>query len=127
MGQRAAAKAARAKFKLEKFSHSTVSRSFRALEQSRKQSLEHRFGEEIVTGNAERPQIVGAAAKNEVKSEKATKTGRLFPAVMETGGRRKEMAAFLREYLNACKDVNIEIASRRFIEGWHKRNRRLIL
>ena len=126
MGQRAAAKATRAKFKLEKFSHSTVSRSFRALEVKMKQCLEQRFGKEIVAAGTEGSYIVSAAAKEKAKSEDASETGRRFPTVAETGERRKEMAAFLGEYLDACEEESVESAGHRFVEGWHKRNQQLL-
>ena len=92
-----------------------------------KKCLEQRFGKEIVADGTEGRHIVGAAAKGKAKSEDALETGKRFPTVAETGKRRKEMAVFLREYLDASEEVNIESAGRRFVEGWHKRNKRLLL
>ena len=127
MGQRAAAKATCAEFGLEKFSHSTLSRSFAALEQSREQGLALRFGEVFRIAETETLYLVSAAAKSMTKrGEKPAPTKR-FPSAADTAVRRGGMAVFLREYFHALKEVNIGHASRRFVENWNKKVRRLLL
>ena len=130
IGQRGAAKATREKFKLEAFSHSTVSRSFRAFEQARKLALESRFGEEIKACGAGAPMLVGAAAKHESKRDEASDSATRFPTVMDTAERRKEMAEFFREFFCAAEGQDIkaiEAAGRQFSRNWHEKTRRLII
>jgi len=127
MGQRAAAEATRTEFGLEKFSHSTVSRSFRALENSRKESLTQRFGEEAVVCGIVGQQFVAAAVKAGRNCDKAPDTPGRFPSVADTAKRRCEMANFLRELIHGCQKKNIEAASRRYVEKWNKKTRRLLL
>lgn len=124
MGQRAAAKATRAEFGLEKFSHSTVSRSFRAFEQSRKQGLAQRFGEEVGDGGTVRQHLVAAAVKGQ---DEASETKGRFPSLNSTSKRRDEMEGFLLEFLRDCKKMNIEASSRRYVEKWNKKTGRLLL
>jgi len=127
MGQRAAAEATRTAFNLKKFSHSTVSRSFRAFEESRKRGLELRFGEEFKVCSEEIPDlVVVAAVKPEVKRSDSPRAARRFPTVIETAERRKAMAEFLCDILDIPK-CNIESTSRQFVEKWYKKNRRLLL
>ena len=124
IGQRGAAEATRKKFKLAKFSHSTVSRSFKAFEQSRKHGLERRFGEEI---GASIPNSVRPAAKAETTKAEKQKSTRSFPSPTAMTGRRKEMSVFLREVQSSSKTKEIEAASRRFVENWHKKIGRLLI
>jgi len=141
IGQRGAAESTRDKFHLEKFSHSTVSRSFRAFEQSRKQGLEQRFGKELKVFGTKIENLVTAAVqlnrvaeKEDKKAEKdeASNNARCFPTAADTSVRRKEMALFLKEFLTAMYDghaeaVNIEAAARHFVENIYKKTRRLLL
>jgi len=130
IGQRGAAESTRTKFKLKTFSHSTVSRSFRTFEQSQKQSLEQRFGEELKICGAEIKNLVAAATKIEEDNEQrneAPPDAKHFPSIKDTAVRREKMAVFLQEFDCHSKETNIEIAGRQFVETWHKRTLRLLL
>ena len=126
MGQRGAAEATRKMFKLEKLSHSTVSRSFRSFEESREQGLQSRFGEETKGACAE--SLVSAVAKTRAKKVEASACARRFRSVADTAERRKEMAEFLQDIYGAAKTAGaIEAASRKLIGDWHKKTSRLLL
>jgi len=127
MGQRSAAEATRKEFELEKFSHSTLSRSFRSFEESRLRALELSFGEEFKICGEENPCLVDRAVKPEAKKDNVANCARRFPTVIETTERRKKMTEFLSDIINSLQKVNIEAASRQFSEKWHKKNRRLLL
>ena len=135
MGQRAAAEATREEFGLEKFSHSTLSRSFRTFEESQKRALELSFGEEFKICSEETPCLVGRAEKPETKKDNDANCARRFPTVIETTERRKKMTEFLsdiikslqKENIEAIQKENIEAISRQFLEKWHKKYRRLLL
>jgi len=127
LGQRGVAKATRAIFRLGKFSHSTVSRSFKAFEQSRKKALGQRFGEELEVSYDETSTLANAAADSGDKNDEAAHTLKRFPSVMDTAERRKEMAVFLQRFLSASKEGDIEAAGRQFVKYWHKKTQRLLL
>jgi hypothetical protein len=127
MGQRGVAKATRAEFGLEKFSHSTVSRSFKAFEQDRKEALEHRFGKELKVSDGKTPVLAAVTANSDTRSDEAPHPVRRFPSVMDTAERRKEMAVFLCRFLSASKERNIEAASSQFVKYWHEKTKRLLL
>ena len=127
MGQRAVAEATRARFGLEKFSHSTVSRSFRDLEARREQELRGKFGEELKASGIGGANLVAATAKVEMKRRETPNAAGRFPTVADTARRREGMAAFLRGFLDDCKKANIEAAARLFVESWNKKARRLLL
>lgn len=135
MGQRAVAEATRKEFELKKFSHSTLSRSFRTFEESRIRALELSFVEEFKICNEENPCLVGRAEKPEVKKDNGANCARRFPTVIETTERRKKMTEFLsdiikslqKENIEAIQKENIEAISRQFLEKWHKKYRRLLL
>jgi len=129
MGQRGAANATRSEFRLEKFSHSTVSRSFKALERSQKQCLERRFGAEGKANSGETPTIVATAARrgNEKSDGVGVGTATRFPVANDTIGRREAMSEFLREIPSGAKGADMEAASRLFAEKWHEKTKRLLL
>jgi uncharacterized low-complexity protein len=130
MGQRGAAKATREKFKLEAFSHSTVSRSFRAFEEAQKMALESRFGEELKVSAIERAAPVGTAKRASAKRAEAAHPEGAFPSVMDTAARRKEMAGFFGEFFCAAKEGDVkavEAAGRQFTKKWHEKTGRLLL
>jgi hypothetical protein len=127
IGQRGVAKATRAKFKLKKFSHSTVSRSYRTLEQKQKQAYESRFGEEFKVSDSESLTIATTNVTVNVKPEETTLSRKRFPSVFDTAMRRKEMVEFLQEYLYDLEYGNIEVASCQFVEYWHKKTQQLLL
>jgi len=130
IGQRGAAEATRAKFKLESFSHSTVSRSFRALEYAQKLSLDNRFGEEVKVFGAGSGNIVVRAAKTCAKSNSVPNCIKSFPSAADTAKRRGKMAVFFRGVNSVVDEVNIkaiEAAGRQFVEDWHEKTGRLLL
>lgn len=128
IGQRGAAQATRDEFKLKYFSYSTVSRSFKAFEQTIKQSLEHRFGEEVKVCGTEIPNNADAVEKIKVKNDEAPNIVKSFPCAVDMTVRRKKMAVFFQEFLYcAKKEENIETASRQFVESWHKKTKKLLL
>jgi len=125
IGQRGVAESTRNKFNLKKFSHSTVSRSFKSFEQSRKQALEERFGDEYTVYDTKIENLVGAAVKN--KSEKAAKKAKGFPSADETAVRRKRMTVFFQEFKDMSQIMTVEATSHQFAEKLHKKIRRLLL
>ena len=127
LGQRGAAKATRTEFGLAKFSHSTVSRSFKSFEQARKKALESRFGEELKPCCPQSPMPIGVVTNSDAKNDEAAHTLKRFPSVMDTAERRKEMAVFLQRFLSASKEGDIETAGRQFVKYWHKKTQRLLL
>ena len=131
IGQRGAAKATRTKFNLKNFSHSTVSRSFRAFEQNRKKRLSQRFGDELKICGTEIEDIV-VAAKNDKTTKKgnnneSSKSVRHFPAVAATAPRKKGMAAFFKGFQGDPSGVSIEASGCKFVKDWYKKNRCLLL
>ena len=122
MGQRGVAEATRIKFKLDTFSHSTVSRSFRSFEQAHKQSLENKYGEEVKASGAGSPKLVGAAAKACANPEEGAHPDKRFPAAGDTAARREEMAKFFPKFPCDTKTGSIEAISRQFVENWHKKS-----
>jgi len=134
LGQRGAAKATRAKFKLETFSHSTVSRTFKSLEETRKSILKSKFGEEVRIEAAEAQisvpalgrQVVAAPKSDPINAQAAHRAAR-FPSIADTANRRKEMAVFFRKFFPGTKTSEIETAGRQFMSNWHEKNRRLLL
>jgi len=133
IGQRGVAKATRAQFKLEKFSHSTVSRSFRTLERTFKQDLERRFGEEVKIAGAGSIGLDGtiglvdAAVKTIMDSADVPDTLQRFPSVTDTAGRRKAMADFFHECFCVAEEAKHEAASWQFVKNWHIKTKRLLL
>jgi hypothetical protein len=127
LGQRGAARKTREKFKLEKFSHSTVSRTFRALEEAQKQALERRFGEEIKPRGDEALSLVNAAATAIRESNEAPQAAKRIPPVEDTATRRKAVSVFLRRFLYDQKTGDVEAAGRQFVKPWHEKARRLLL
>ena len=127
IGQRGAAKATREKFKLNTFSHSTVSRSFRSFERAQKQALENKFGEEATASGTESPKFISAASKSKTKNEEAAQPEKRFPATADTSTRRKSMGGFFPKYPDGAQRGEIESASIKFVGDWHEKNRRLLL
>ena len=133
IGQRGAAEATRTKFGLETFSHSTVCRSFRSFEKSRRAALEKRYGEEIKASGTEGITIVGAAPKADAGCGGAADTDekrhseKRFPSVADTARRREIMAGFLPKFENNAKRADIEAAGCRFVRAWHEKSRRLLI
>jgi len=126
MGQRGVAEATRAKFKLETFSHSTVSRSFRSFEEAREQALENKFGGDAgATGEA--TPLISAAAKGAARNGSGKQSGARFRTVADTSLRRDGIRGFLPKFHRTSKTGDIEASSKRFSEIWHKKTRHLLL
>jgi len=126
MGQRGVAEATRVKFKLETFSHSTVSRSFRSFEEARKRAMAKNFGEDAGTVGERNPPI-SAVAKSAAKNDIGEQSGRRFRTVADTLPRRDWMRGFLPKFHRTSKRADIETSGKRFAEIWHKKTRRLLL
>jgi hypothetical protein len=127
IGQRGAAKATREKFRLGKFSHSTVCRSFKSFEEARKQALEKKFGEEFTAFGPVPKNLVGAAAKARVKEGEAKVSERRFPTAAGTLARREAMRPFFPKFPCGAARAAVESASSVFAKGWHEKTRRLLL
>jgi len=128
LGQRGVAEATRKKFNLTTFSHSTVSRSFRRIEQSRKLAVESRFGADAWDFLGGLPVlVVGAAAKADATQEVSPHHENRFPKVNDTLVRREEMSVFLPKFTLGTKRENIELTGCQFVENWHKKTGRLLL
>jgi len=127
IGQRGAAKATRAKFKLDTFSHSTVSRSFKSFEKAHKLALEKRFGEEAKVFATEGPAPIRAAASTDIKAAEGARSERRFPSAADTAMRRGNMAKFFPKYHCGAKRSDIESTSSQFVKGWHEKTMRMLL
>ena len=133
LGQRGAAEATRIKFNLETFSHSTVCRSFKSLEDAQRLSLGNRFGEEVK--NFEVIHIISSAPKISVTINKSENSdidinlhkNRCFPSVTDTADRRKVLCGFLPKYKKNAKIIEIEAAGCQFVKNWHEISGRLLL
>jgi len=126
IGQRGAAKATCAKFGLKSFSHSTVCRSFKAFEETQRQALERRFGEEA-KDPADGANPAAAAAGSGGEKGGGPGSAKRFPTAMDTGARRKGMAEFLRKYLIASECGDFETAARDYVRYWHEKTQGLLL
>jgi len=127
MGQRGVAKATKAEFKLETFSHSTVCRSFRAFEETRKQSLERRFGKELEFHDTQGQMNSKETEESRTKGDETQTSKRRFPSVADTAARRKGMAEFLKKFLCAAQESNIETASQQFVKYWYEETEKLLI
>jgi len=127
IGQRAVSEATRVKFNLKTFSHTTVGRSFKALEQSRQKALESRFGEEMKTCGDENPSPDSVTKDIASEVQKTTKETRRFPSALDTAMRRKAMSEFLQAFRGATKKSGLEVAARLFVKYWYSKTKRLLL
>jgi len=120
---------------LETFSHSTVCRSFRSLEDAQRLSLGRRFGNEVSINHSEGIAIIKPAPKVSVTGDKTENSGvdkklhkdRRFPSVTDTADRRKLMCRFLPNFQKSNKIAEIETAGCQFLKNWHKKSGRLLL
>jgi hypothetical protein len=127
-GQRKVAAATKSKFKLKKFSHSTVCRSFKKIEQFQKQALERRFGEEFKANNDKSQTQTNTPIEMFTESQGESCDVRRFPSVKDTAKRREQMAKFLQAFHNAAiKEDNIEAAGQLFVKHWYDKTRRLLI
>jgi len=126
IGQRAVAKATRLKFELKKFAHTTVGRSFKALEQSRQRALKSRFGDELKASAEETP-LPSSAIENIVDNTQEKQENRRFPSVLEIAARRRAMAKFLQKFHNSIKKVGLKAAVQSLVKYWYRKTKRLLL
>ncbi len=128
INQRKAADATRKKFGLQKFSHSTVSRSFKALEESRNRDLQRRFGPEFTDFSAG---AVTVCAETDEKSaagtSEASPVSKPFPKITDTAARREAMRDFLPSFVCDVKKEDAENICRRFVENQYENAENLLL
>ena len=123
-GQRKVAESTRKEFLLEKFSHSTVCRSFKTIEQIQKRALERYFGEEFQPSDNKKQAPLN---KPESIFIKRGHKSRCFPSVEDTSKRRSEIAVFLKYFHIAITKHNtaIEAAAQCFAEHLHGKSKKL--
>jgi hypothetical protein len=127
-GQRKVAKATRCRFKLEKFSHSTVCRSFKRIEQFQKQELERRFGKEFKANNDNNQTPTQIPTGMFTKDQEEPCVVRRFPSAEDTVERRDEIAIFLQSFHKATtKEDSIEAAGQIFVKYWYEKTKRLLI
>ena len=118
MGQREAAESTRIKFGLKAFSHSTLCRTFKDLEQS----LEKRFGKKIESQSKE-----PATVDEDVERMDTAATKRRFPSVMDTTERRMVIRKFLCEFHETIKEGNIAVAGCNVVSCWYDGTKQLLI
>jgi hypothetical protein len=109
MSQRVVAKATRKAFNLKKFSHSTVCRTFKAIEETIKKAAE-------VNGRPLPARIDGATLNDRKK----------FPSIIDTAERRKTVSIFLKSMYKKDTD-GIEEISLKIVIKWYDRYMRLLI
>ena len=125
--QRWAAEETRINFKLATFTHTTLGRAFKSLEEFQKRSLERRFGKKLEFCDGAGP-LSNLDSKTVAGGESITqKKKRRFPSVEDTAERRKEILKFLRPFSEADENVSVEAAGRDFVKCLYDKTRRLLL
>jgi hypothetical protein len=117
MGQRAAAAETREKFGLKTFSHTTLGRMLRALDESIKTAAR---GKDIDNGKGDNNTIGVEVAAGEQKK-------RHFPTKAETYARRERIASFLSVLRGKKNAEDIYEASREIVTAWYDEHRRLLI
>jgi len=122
MGQRGVAKATREKFGLSKFSHSTLCRTFKALENAiaKASAPSENNGSDTACERQDKSEIDAASSKPEAPK-------RIFPSAADTAERRREMAAFIKSTLEGNKTEDIIEISRIIVKYWYDKYKRLII
>ena len=122
IGQRSAAESTRKEFGLPTFSHSTLCRTFKRLEETIRKYEEcaetcQDNGDTATQQNGDEDCASLKTLKNNV---------RRFPSVIDTADRRKAMSSFIQSMADgAAGDIN-EI-SLKIVIKWYVRHRRLLL
>jgi hypothetical protein len=111
MSQREVAETTRIKFGLEKFSHSTVCRSFKALEKARNK----RFGEEFNPSGTE------------TESDSISTGTKRFPKINDTAERRIVMSSYLSRLRKTAEKPNSVITAKVIVRFWNKKYKCLLL
>lgn len=109
MSQRAVAKATRNVFNLKKFSHSTVCRTLKAIEETIKKAA-------AANGRPLPARIDNATLKERKK----------FPSIIDTAERRKTVSVFLKSMYKKDTD-GIEEISLKIVIKWYDRYMRLLI
>jgi len=119
MGMRAVAEAARKEFGLSTLSHSTVSRTMKALEQSIQKTGEVFQGchDYAATPNSQVADSNGASPARQ----------RRFPSVTDTAERRRKMLSFLKSLIGDDEPVGINEFSLAIVNKWYKKYGRLLI
>ena len=125
--QRWAAEDTRIKFELETFSHTTLGRAFKSLDEFQKRSLERRFGRGVKFSN-------GVVEPSSLDSKtidggeaNPPKGIRSFPSVDDTAARRKIVLKFLHPFCETAKKASAEAAGREFVNCFYDKTRQLLL
>ena len=118
MGQREAAEITRIKFGLKTFSHSTLCRTFKELEQS----LEKRFGKKIDSQSKENTTVDESIERTDVATTKCR-----FPSVIDTAERRMVIQKFLCEFRDAIKEDGIAVAGCNVVRRWYDDTKQLLI
>lgn len=126
-GQRWAAEATRVKYNLKTFSHTTLGRVFKSLEEFQKSAFESRFGDEVKSERNTNPSSAINTIKITNDEHKAPIEKQRFPSVGDTAERRVLMSNFLRLFNKAAEGGNIGAASNEFVTYWYDKTRRLLL
>ena len=119
ISQRKAAEETKKRFNLEKFSHTTVGRAFKALEKSIAQ--ETRPAQSGGAANPAQTECDGAQPSADAPQ------GRMFPSIRDTYARREKMAAFLKDMCEGDGAADIIEKCRRIVGKWYGKHRRLLI
>ena len=84
------------------------------------------FGEEFKLCAEESLEPDADAAEN-IKRDAQEHTGRHFPSVKDTAGRRAEMARFLLSFFEAVKMNNTVVNERQYVKYWYDKNKQLLI
>jgi len=126
MSQRAVAKATREEFGLQKFSHSTLCRTFKALEES----LEKTKAAPAPYGSIPPAQPAGQTGGEQAAIKKTgAKSGNelAFPSLNDTIKRREAMSAFISGIVGSCEAALAIEFSSTIIKHWHATYGRLLI
>ena len=126
-GQRWVAEATRAKFNLNTFSHTTLCRAFKSIEESQKKALEKRFGSEFKAYTDECPPPASNTKNRTDDEQKAPDGKRRFPSIEDTAERRKAMNKFLLSFHNAAEEGDINTVACEFVKNWYEKTKQLLL
>ena len=125
MSQRAVAKATREKFDLPKFSHSTVCRTFKAMEASIKEASAAAHCAQGSDGEA--PAALASGENDAPAQDKKIGRKRVFPSAADTAVRRAAMLAFIKSIAGNYETADAVDLSRKIVKYWYDKYKRLII
>ena len=126
MSQRAVAKATREKFDLPKFSHSTVCRTFKAMEVSIKEASEAAHCAPQ-GGDGEAPAALANSESDAPAPDKQIDRKRVFPSAADTAMRRAAMLAFIKSIAGDYETAGAAELSRKIVKYWYDKYKSLII